>query len=121
MGTHIKNATQIKCAGNKPKIINEFIGLVNSNSTDVSIARMDSPSGWIEPAQTPDFDEYTLVLAGEVHVTTPDGRFIIRAGEAFIAEKGTRVQYSTPGPDGAQYVAVCLPAFSPDTVHREDS
>jgi ethanolamine utilization protein EutQ (cupin superfamily) len=120
MGVHIKKATQIECVGNKPKIINEFIGLVNSGSSDVSIARMQSPSGWTEPAQTPDFDEYTLVLKGEVHITTPDGTFVIKGGEAFIAEKGKKVQYSTPGPDGAEYVAVCLPAFSPETVHRED-
>ena len=120
MSVHIRKATQIKSVGNKPKIINEFIGLVNSGSSDVSIARMQSPSGWIEPAQTPDFDEYTLVLKGEVHARTNDGTFIVKPGEAFIAERGEKVQYSTPGPDGAEYVAVCLPAFSPDIVHRED-
>ena len=100
MSIHIKNATQIKSVGNKPKIINEYIGMVNSGDSKVSIARMESPTGWIEPAQTPDFDEYTLVLKGEVHATTPDGTFAIKAGEAFIAEKGKKVQYSTPGPDG---------------------
>ena len=120
MRTHIKKPTQIKSAGTKPKIINEYIGLINSGTSDVSIARMKSPQGWKEPAQTPDFDEYTLVLAGEVHVTTPDITFIIKAGEAFIAEKGKKVQYSTPGSIGAEYIAVCLPAFTPDTVHRKD-
>lgn len=120
MKPHIKEPTQIKSAGNKPKIINEFIGRVNSGTSELSIARMKSPQGWEEPAQSPDFDEYTLVLAGEVHVKTPDKTFIIKAGEAFIAEKGRKVQYSTPGSIGAEYIAVCLPAFTPDTVHRKD-
>lgn len=119
MRTHIKKPTQIKSAGNKPKIINEFIGLVNSGTSDVSIANMKSPQGWEEPVQTPGFNEYTLVFKGEVHVKTPDDTYIIKAGEAFIAEKGKNVQYSTPGPIGAEYIAVCIPAFSPDTVHRE--
>ena len=118
MSIHIKAPTQIECAGNKPKIINEFIGKVNSGNNDVSIARMQSPSGWTEPAQTPEFDEYTLVIKGEVHVRTDEQTFIIKGGEAFIAQKGEKVQYSTPGPEGAEYVAVCIPAFSPDTVHR---
>ncbi len=120
MINHIKKPTQIKSAGTKLKIINEYIGLVNSDTSDVSIARMKSPQGWEEPAQTPDFNEYTLVLKGEVHVKTPDDTFIIKAGEAFIAEKDKNVQYSTPGPIGAEYIAVCVPAFSPDTVHRKD-
>ncbi len=121
MSIHIKNPTRIKSVGNKPKIIDEFIGRVNSQTSGVSIARMQSPSGWIEPAQTPDFNEFTLVLMGEVHVKTENDSFVVKSGEAFIAEKGKTVQYSTPGPEGAEYIAVCLPAFSPETVHRDES
>jgi ethanolamine utilization protein EutQ (cupin superfamily) len=94
--------------------------MVNSGNNDVSIARMQSPSGWTEPAQTPEFDEYTLVIKGEVHVKTDKETIIVKGGEAFIAQKGEKVQYSTPGAEGAEYVAVCIPAFSPDTVHREE-
>lgn len=119
MTIHIKNPTRIASAGNKVKIIDEFIGLVNSDSPDISIARMKSPSGWEEPAQSPEFDEYTFVIRGEVHVKTEENNFIIKADELFVARKGQRVQYSTPGSEGAEYIAICLPAFSPDLVNRE--
>ena len=112
--------TRIEAAGNKPKIIEEFIGRVNSGTTAVSIARMRSPQGWLEPPQTPLFDEYTLVLNGMLRVTHSSGDIDVRAGQAVIAYRGEWVQYSSPGPEGAEYIAVCLPAFSPDTVRRED-
>lgn len=120
MPDHIKSPSVIKAAGNKPKIIDEFIGRVNSGSTDVSIARMKSPEGWIEPGQSPAFDEYTVVLKGLLKVRTKDKSFDVKAGEAIITRKGEWIQYSTPGPGGAEYIAVCLPAFSPDTVHRDE-
>jgi len=120
MAIHIKKPSRIISAGNKVKIIDEFIGHVNSKNSDVSIAKMKSPSGWEEPAQTPEFDEYTIVFKGSIHVSTDTNHFIIKAGEAFIAQKGERVLYSTPDPEGAEYIAVCLPAFTPDTVNRED-
>jgi mannose-6-phosphate isomerase-like protein (cupin superfamily) len=119
MATLIPKPTVIQAAGNKPKIIEEYIGRVNSKTGDLSVAKMKSPSGWIEPGQTPDFDEYTLVLRGTVRVTTRGGSIDVNAGQAVIAHKGECVQYSTPGSEGAEYVAVCLPAFSPDTVHRD--
>ena len=109
----------VKAAGNKPKIIEEFIGRVNSHTEAVSIARMKSPSGWVEPGQTPEFDEYTVVLRGTLRVTTKEGPTDIRAGEAVIAKRGEWVQYSTPAAEGAEYIAVCVPAFSPETVHRD--
>ena len=115
----IAKPSVIKAAGNKPKRIEEFIGRVASGNEDVSIARMVSPSGWVEPAQRPDFDEYTVVLRGTLRVTTDQTEVDVRAGQAVIAPKGTRVQYSTPGPQGAEYIAVCLPAFSPAAVHRD--
>ncbi len=121
MPIHIKQPTIIKAAGNKPKIIEEFVGRVNSKTEAVSIARMKSPSGWIEPGQTPEFDEYTIVLRGVLRVATRNGAYDVKAGEAVIANKGEWVQYSTPGPDGAEYVAVCLPAFSPANVRRDGS
>ena len=120
MAIHIKKPSRIISAGNKVKIIDEFIGHVNSKNSDVSIAKMKSPSGWEEPAQTPEFDEYTIVFKGSIYVSTDTGHFIIKAGEAFIAQKGERIQYSTPDPEGAEYIAVCLPAFTPDTVNREE-
>jgi ethanolamine utilization protein EutQ (cupin superfamily) len=101
------------------KIIDEFIGKVNSETSEVSIAKMQSPAGWEEPAQIPEFDEYTVVLKGSMHVETDDEHFVVRAGEVFFAQKGERIQYSTPDPEGAEYIAVCLPAFSPQTVNRE--
>ncbi len=116
---HIKQPAIIKAAGNKPKIIEEFIGRVNSKTEAVSIARMKSPSGWTEPGQTPDFNEYTLVLKGMLRVETKNGTYDVKAGEAIIIGKGEWVKYNTPGPEGAEYVAVCLPAFSPDFVHRD--
>lgn len=112
--------TVIQAAGNQPKRIEEFVGRVNSGDTALSIARMKSPAGWIEPGQTPEFDEYTIVLAGMLRVTTRSGVMEVRAGQAVVTPKGTWVQYSTPDDDGAEYLAVCLPAFSPGTVHRDD-
>lgn len=119
MPTHIKQPSVIEAAGNKPKRIEEFIGRVNSKTGGVSVARMQSPGGWVEPGQTPEFDEYTVVLRGSLRVTTRDGVLDVSAGEAVITNQGEWVQYSTPGADGAEYIAVCLPAFSMDTVHRD--
>ena len=119
MPTHIKQPSVIEAAGNKPKRIEEFIGRVNSKTAACSVARMTSPGGWVEPGQTPEFDEYTVVLRGSLRVTTRDGVIDVGAGEAVIAHKGEWVQYSTPGAEGAEYVAVCLPAFSMDIVHRD--
>jgi mannose-6-phosphate isomerase-like protein (cupin superfamily) len=115
----IEAPTKIAAAGTPPKLIEEFIGRVNSGTDAVSIARMTSPSGWSEPAQTPEFDEYTVVLSGTLHVKLKTGEFDVKAGQAIIVSGGEWVQYSTPGPEGAQYLAVCIPAFSPATVHRE--
>ena len=115
---HIQRPTTITAAGNKPKLIEEFVGRVNSGMETLSIARMKSPPGWVEPAQKPDFDEYTLVLAGMLRVTTTGGVYDVQAGECIIVGKGERIEYSTPGPIGAEYVAVCLPAFSTASVHR---
>jgi quercetin dioxygenase-like cupin family protein len=109
----------IAASGNKPKVIEEFVGRVGSQTAAVSIARMTSPSGWIEPGQTPDFDECTIVLRGLLCVTTKTGKLEVAAGQAVIAHRGEWVQYSTPGQDGAEYIAVCLPAFSPQSVHRD--
>jgi mannose-6-phosphate isomerase-like protein (cupin superfamily) len=119
MATHIQQPSIVQAAGNKPKIIEEYIGRVNSKTDELSIARMKSPSGWVEPGQTPEFDEYTVVLRGTLHVTTRDGSVDVHAGQAVIAHRGEWVQYSTPGAEGAEYVAVCLPAFAMDTVHRD--
>ena len=119
MATHIQQPSIVQAAGNKPKIIEEYIGRVNSQTGDLSIARMKSPSGWVEPGQTPEFDEYTLVLRGTLRVTTKNGSTDVHAGQAVVAHKGEWVQYSTPGAEGAEYVAICLPAFSMDTVHRD--
>jgi mannose-6-phosphate isomerase-like protein (cupin superfamily) len=119
MTTHLTTPTEIRAVGNKPKTIEEFIGRVNSKTEAISIARMKSPAGWIEPGQTPEFDEYTLVLKGMLRVTTRSAIHEVRAGEAIIVSRGEWVQYSTPGPDGAEYVAVCMPAFSPEGVHRD--
>jgi quercetin dioxygenase-like cupin family protein len=120
MATHVAKPTVVAAAGNKPKIIEEFIGRVNSKTSDVSIARMKSPGGWIEPGQTPEFDEYTLVLRGLLRVSTANGAIDVRAGEAVIAYAGEWVQYSTPSSDGAEYIAICIPAFGPDIVHRDN-
>ncbi len=108
----------VEAAGNKPKQIREYIGQVASGDSTVSIASMQSPSGWIEPAQAPEFDEFTLVLRGELHVTAQGKTQIVRSGQAVRVLRGTTVQYATPGSDGAEYIAVCLPAFTPDRAHR---
>jgi len=118
MPTHISSPKVIEAAGNKPKRIEEFIGRVNSDTAAVSVARMQSPAGWVEPGQTPEFDEYTVVLRGTLRVTSRDGSVDVAAGQAVITHAGEWVQYSTP--EGAEYVAVCLPAFSPNTVHRDE-
>jgi mannose-6-phosphate isomerase-like protein (cupin superfamily) len=110
----------IQAAGTKPKRIEEYIGRVNSNTGAVSVARMVSPPGWQEPGQQPEFDEYTVVLKGMLRVESADGILDIRAGEAVITRAGQWVRYGTPEPEGAEYIAVCLPAFSPDMVHRDD-
>ncbi|MFI5251339.1 MAG: cupin domain-containing protein [Bacteroidota bacterium] len=119
MPQFIKKPTQIKAEGNLPKIIEEFIGRVNSETTEVSIAQMKSPPGWKEPGQTPEFNEYTLVLRGILQVTTIGGDIDVHPGEAIIVHKGEWVQYSSPHPEGAEYIAVCLPGFSPQMVHRD--
>ncbi|GAC1429789.1 MAG: hypothetical protein NVSMB68_02060 [Thermoanaerobaculia bacterium] len=119
MATHIKGSTIVQAAGNKPKVIEEFIGRVNSKTDEVSVARMKSPGGWVEPGQTPEFDEYTVVLRGALRVTTRGGSIDVQAGQAVITRAGEWVQYSTPGSEGAEYVAICLPAFAPATVHRD--
>ena len=111
--------TRITAAGNKPKLIDEFIGRVNNGESRLSLAHMRSPAGWVEPGQTPEFDEFTLVLKGALRVTHKQGAFDVLAGQAVVTEAGEWVQYSTPNPDGAEYIAVCLPAFSPSTVHRD--
>jgi mannose-6-phosphate isomerase-like protein (cupin superfamily) len=121
MPTLIAAPSIITAAGTKPKIIEEYIGRVNSSTAGVSIARMKSPSGWEEPGQTPEFDEFTVVLRGSLRVTSKTGVLEVRAGQAVITPKGEWIQYSTPGPEGAEYIAVCLPAFSPGSVHRDDS
>ena len=115
----IENPTVIESAGNKPKRIEEFAGRVNSGHQDVSVARMKSPGGWQEPGQQPEFEEVTSVLSGVLRVEYEGGRLDVRAGQAVVAQPGEWVRYSTPGADGAEYIAVCLPAFSPDTVHRD--
>ncbi|MEM1180715.1 MAG: cupin [Acidobacteriota bacterium] len=120
MPTHIQSPTIIEAAGNKPKRIEEYVGRVNSGTDSVSVARMKSPGGWVEPGQRPHFDEYTVVLAGLLRVESEGGSIDVKAGEAVIAHAGEWVRYSSPRDDGAEYVAVCLPAFSPDTVHRDE-
>ena len=119
MPVHITTPTRVTAAGNKPKLIDEYVDRVNTRTSDVSVAHMRSPGGWVEPGQTPAFDEYTVVLRGSLRVTHRDGVFDVRAGEAVHTHPGEWVQYSTPEPEGADYIAVCLPAFSPDTVHRD--
>jgi mannose-6-phosphate isomerase-like protein (cupin superfamily) len=119
MPTQISAPTIIHAVGNKPKVIEEFIGRVNSGTEGVSIARMKSPSGWTEPGQTPEFDEYTVVLRGVLQVTSRSGTMEVSAGQAILVHRGEWVQYSTPGSEGAEYIAVCVPAFSPNTVHRD--
>jgi mannose-6-phosphate isomerase-like protein (cupin superfamily) len=110
----------VKAAGTKEKIIKEYFGLVNSKTSEVSIAHMISPEGWTEPGQSPEFNEYTLVLKGKLRIITGDKEYIVSAGQAIMTGKHEWVQYSTPYEGGAEYIAVCLPAFSPDIVHRDD-
>src|SRR5262245_3666577 len=115
----IPSPTRITAAGNKPKRIDEYIGHVNSGHAELSVAHMRSPGGWVEPGQTPEFDEYTLVLHGLLRVEHRDGTMDVRAGQAVIVPRGEWVRYSTPEPEGAEYVAICLPAFGMETVHRD--
>lgn len=121
MPTLITEPVRIEAAGNKPKRIEEYVGRVRSGDAGVSVALMRSPGGWVEPGQTPAFDEYTVVLRGMLRVTHKGGVLDVRAGQGVIAHKGEWVQYSTPEDDGAEYVAVCVPAFSPQTVNRDAS
>jgi len=116
----IKSPARIKAAGTKEKLIDEFFGVVNSGSKNASIAKMASPEGWEEPGQTPEFDEYTVVLKGELKVKTKETEYSVKAGEGILCAKGEWVRYSTPEPEGAEYISVCIPAFSPDTVHRDE-
>jgi mannose-6-phosphate isomerase-like protein (cupin superfamily) len=120
MPTLISSPTVVEAAGSKPKLIQEFIGQVNTGTREISIARMKSPDGWVEPGQRPDFSEYTLVLRGMLRVTSETETIDVRAGQAVIVHGGEWVQYSTPEPEGAEYLAVCLPAFSIATVHRDE-
>ena len=115
----IENPSRVEAAGTKPKLIDEFVGRVNTSEERVSVARMNSPEGWVEPGQRPEFDEWTLVLDGTLSVEHEGGAFDVRAGQAILVRGGEWVRYSTPYAGGAEYVAVCLPAFSPDTVHRD--
>jgi mannose-6-phosphate isomerase-like protein (cupin superfamily) len=118
--TLIAQPSIVEAAGNKPKIIREYVGRVNSATNNVSIAQMQSPSGWVEPGQTPEFDEYTFVLRGTVRVTHRGGSLDVQSGQTVLAHAGEWVQYSTPEAEGAEYVSVCVPAFSPELVHRDD-
>ena len=120
MAKLIDNPSIIEAAGTKPKIIEEFIGRVNSKTSAVSIAKMTSPEGWTEPGQKPEFDEYTIVLKGKLLVKTEEKTIEVSAGQAVVTNAGEWIQYSTPEPGGAEYIAVCLPAFSPETVHRDE-
>lgn len=119
MPRHIAKPTRIEAVGTPPKTIEEFIGRVNTGTSDLSVARMISPSGWREPGQAPEFDEYTVVLKGMLRVESRTETIDVHAGEAVITQAGEWVRYSTPGAEGAEYIAVCLPAFSPATVHRD--
>jgi mannose-6-phosphate isomerase-like protein (cupin superfamily) len=120
MPTLIAQPTRIEAAGNKPKIIDEYIGRVNSETAAASVAHMRSPEGWVEPGQTPEFIEFTVVLKGLLRVQHKAGSLDVRAGQAVITNPGEWIQYSTPEPGGAEYIAVCVPAFSLDTVHRNE-
>jgi mannose-6-phosphate isomerase-like protein (cupin superfamily) len=117
----IPQPTVVRAAGEPPKRIEEYAGRVNSGHATVSVARMISPSGWREPGQRPDFEEVTVVLRGTLVVEHEGGRLEVKAGQAVVTRPGEWVRYSTPGPEGAEYVAVCLPAFSPESVHRDAS
>jgi mannose-6-phosphate isomerase-like protein (cupin superfamily) len=115
----IEKPTRIEAAGNKPKIIDEYVGRVNNGESRLSVAHMRSPGGWVEPGQRPEFDEYTVVLRGELHVEFEGGALDVKAGQGILTTAGEWVRYSTPNADGAEYIAVCLPAFAPGTVHRD--
>jgi quercetin dioxygenase-like cupin family protein len=115
----IESPSRVEAAGTKPKLIDEYAGRVNNGEERLSLAHMRSPAGWVEPGQRPDFDEYTLVIGGALHVEHEDGTLVVNTGQAVFTKAGEWVRYATP--DGAEYVAVCLPAFSPDTVHRDES
>jgi mannose-6-phosphate isomerase-like protein (cupin superfamily) len=117
----IHNPSRVEAAGTKTKLIDEYVGRVNTGESRVSVAHMRSPEGWLEPGQRPEFDEYTVVLDGCLRVEHDDGSLDVRAGQAVLARAGEYVRYSTPEAGGASYVAVCLPAFSPETVHRDDN
>ncbi|HEY6338148.1 MAG TPA: AraC family ligand binding domain-containing protein [Candidatus Sulfotelmatobacter sp.] len=119
MPTLISQPTRIQASGNKPKLIDEYIGRINSKTSAASVAHMRSPQGWVEPGQTPAFDEFTIVLKGTVRVEHNEGSLEVDAGQAVICHAGEWVRYSTPREDGAEYIAVCLPAFSIETVHRD--
>jgi len=119
MPTLIAGPARVEAAGNRPKLIDEYIGRVNSGTAEVSVAHMRSPGGWQEPGQTPEFDEITVVLRGMLRVEHREGALEIREGQAVVAHRGEWVRYSTPEPDGAEYIAVCMPAFGIDTVHRD--
>lgn len=121
MPTLIEQPSRVEAAGTKPKLIDEYIGRVNTGHTQLSIARMRSPGGWIEPGQAPEFDEYTVVLHGLLRLEHRQGALDVRAGQAVVVQAGEWVRYSTPEPEGAEYVAVCLPAFSLDAAHRDPS
>lgn len=119
MPTLIPQPTRIQAAGNKPKLIDEYIGRVNSKNAAASVAHMRSPEGWVEPGQTPEFEEFTIVLKGMLRVEHKGGSLDVHAGQAVVTHAGEWVRYSTPEEGGAEYIAVCLPAFSMDTVHRD--
>lgn len=116
----IERATRIEAAGNKPKLIDEYVGQVSTKDATVSVAHMRSPSGWVEPGQRPAFRELTVVLKGSLTVDHEGGSLVVAAGQGVIQEPGEWVRYSTPGAEGAEYIAICLPAFTPDSVHRDE-
>ena len=116
----IEAPSRVTAAGNKPKLIDEYVGRVNSGTSDLSIAHMRSPGGWLEPGQRPDFDEFTVVVKGTLRVEYEGGALDVQAGQAVVTEKGEWVRYSTPGEEGAEYFAICFPAFSMETVHRDE-
>ena len=120
MPTLIPAPTRVEAAGNKPKLIDEYIGRVNGAEARLSVAHMRSPGGWLEPGQTPEFDEFTVVLRGTLRVESHGGSMDVNAGQGVVTHAGEWVRYSTPGDEGAEYIAVCLPAFSPATVHRDE-
>jgi ethanolamine utilization protein EutQ len=117
--TLIEHPTRVQAAGNLPKIIDEYVGRLNSQESRISVAHMRSPAGWEEPGQTPEFEEYTIVLRGSLHVRHKSGVLEVHAGQAIVAHPGEWIQYSTPN-EGAEYIAICVPAFSPGTVHRDE-